>query len=286
MNNLDERLADGLHGIVDGEGDSAPPVGTLLERGRRARRRRRSAIAGSTLAVVALAAVGVAAVAQPSPVGERTAAATTPTGSPQLRLASAFETSKDISYRIRVTTGELTYEGAFDPRTDTGYVRVPLDDSVMTELLVDGTRYVGGERPQGELPPDKDGPGETYGRYGQYPGRHDHLSLVAEAGTVLGAAAPDPAALGEALRQADATVTENGDGTLHFAYRVERADGSNAVAGDVTLDADGRIGKVTLTDTWQSTVKNSTGTSTATLDLFDYGVEVRVDRPTDVVPAN
>ncbi|MFI7072594.1 hypothetical protein [Micromonospora sediminicola] len=34
----------------------------------------------------------------------------------------------------------LTYEGAFDPKTATVYVRVPQDDSVTTELLINGTR--------------------------------------------------------------------------------------------------------------------------------------------------
>ncbi len=194
MHNLDERLADGLHGIVDGEADSAPPVGQLLERGRRARRRRTSAVAGSTLAVLALAALGVAAVAQPeSTAPDVTAgAARAQAQSPDLKLTSAFATSKDISYRIRLTTGELVYNGAFDPATDTGYVKVELDDSVQTELLIKGTRYIGGERPKGELPADKEGPGEKYGRYGQYPGKHDQLSLYDAPGSVLGSASPDP----------------------------------------------------------------------------------------------
>jgi hypothetical protein len=40
--------------------------------------------------------------------------------------------------------------------------------------------------------------------------------------------------------------------------------------------------------TWRSTAKGrpDTGAMTATLELFDYGVEVKVQRPTDVVPAN
>ncbi|MEV0718716.1 hypothetical protein [Asanoa sp. NPDC050611] len=285
MHNLDERL----HDLVDGEVDSAAPVGTLLERGRRARRRRRTAMAGSTLAVLALAAVGVAAAVQPGPASPDVTAGAT---SPQLKLASAFATSKDISYRVRVTAdvvgggSKLTYEGAFDPTTDTGYVRVPLDDSVQTELLINGTRYAGGEPPTGPLPDDKQGPGEKYGRYGQYPGTYDQLSLYAEPGSVLAAAAPDPAALYDVFQKTNATVTENSDGTLHFAFNTQHDGGSNAISGDITLDADGRLGKVTLSDTWESTQKAATGTAIATLELFDYGVEVKVERPTDVVPAN
>ncbi|GIF76450.1 hypothetical protein [Asanoa siamensis] len=258
-----------------------------MERGRRARHRRRAVVAGSTLAVLALATAGVATVARPGPASHGTVAS-----SPQLKLASAFATSTDISYRVRLTTGaaggggDLTYEGAFDPTTDTGYVEVTLDDSVQTELLVDGTRYTGGERLPGPLPSDKQGPGETYGRYGQYPGTHDRLSLYAEPGSVLGAATPDPAALYAFLQTANATVTENSDGTLHFTLETRHADGSNSTSGDVTLDADGRIGKVTITDTWRTTLKgNASGTSVSTLVLFDYGVEATVERPTDVVPA-
>jgi hypothetical protein len=181
----------------------------------------------------------------------------------------------------------LTYEGAFDPRTDTGYVRAPQHDSVTTELLINGTRYIGGEPPLGPLSPDK-GPGETYGRYGQYPGKYDRLSLYGGPDTVLGAAAPDPAALFKALKNADATTTENPDGTLHFEYTTQSKEGSTTTSGDVTLNADGRIAKVALTGTWQSTAKGrlDTGTFAATLELFDYGVKVKVKRPTDVVPAN
>jgi hypothetical protein len=81
---------------------------------------------------------------------------------------------------------------------------------------------------------------------------------------------------------------ENPDGTLHFEYATQTQDGSSTTSGDVTLDADGRVAKVALTTTWQSTAKGrlDTGTVGATLELFDYGVDVKVKRPTDVVPAN
>ncbi|MFR9779353.1 hypothetical protein ACL02O_25265, partial [Micromonospora sp. MS34] len=126
-----------------------------------------------------------------------------------------------------------------------------------------------------------------YGRYGQYPGKYDRLSLYGDPDTVLGAAAPDPAALFKALKMANATVRENPDGTLHFEYATQDKDGSTTTSGDITRDADGRIGKVALNGTWQSTAKGrlDTGTYTATLELFDYGVQVKVNLPTDVVPA-
>ncbi|WP_444949681.1 hypothetical protein [Micromonospora ureilytica] len=45
------------------------------------------------------------------------------------------------------------------------------------------------------------------------------------------------------------------------------------------------LSAVALTFTWQSTVKGrlDTGTVTSTLELFDYGTAVTVERPTDVV---
>ncbi|GII29921.1 hypothetical protein [Planotetraspora mira] len=296
MNTLDERLANRLHGIVDGEPDSAPPTGMLLERGRRARRRRTTAVAGATCAVLALG-VATAATVATGPAQVRPGVTAEPTSplkltSPAMELASAVTASENISYRMRLKTGNqsgqggLTYEGAFDPKTATGYVRQPQDDSVITELLINGTRYVGGEPPLGPLPADK-GPGETYGRYGQYPGKYDRLSLYGDPDTVLGAAEPDPAALFKALKSANATTAENPDGTLHFEYAAKSKVGSSTTSGDVTLDADGRIAKVALAGRWQTTAKGrlDTGTFTATLELFDYGVKVKVKRPADVVKA-
>ncbi|MGI5525128.1 hypothetical protein ACQEUX_29905 [Micromonospora sp. CA-259024] len=290
MNNIDEALSQRLHDIVDGETDSVPPTGALIERGRRARRRRTTAVVGTTCALLALGVGTAVTVTTNSPSGPPsvTAGAARPESvTPAMRLVSAAAASENISYRMRLTNSGpqgLTYEGAFDPRTATGYVRVPQDDSVMTELLINGTRYEGGERPLGKLPADK-GPGETYGRYGQYPGRYDRLSLYDDGNGVLGAAQPDPAALFAALKRANATITENPDGTLHFTYTTTGRDGSSSTAGDVRLDRDGRIATVALTVTWQSTAKGrlDTGTVNSTLELFDYGTDVTVKRPTDVV---
>ncbi|HEX6686078.1 MAG TPA: hypothetical protein VF062_25105 [Candidatus Limnocylindrales bacterium] len=210
---------------------------------------------------------------------------------PSLRLANAAVASDNISYRMRLRTGTpegtglATYEGAFDPKTDTGYCRSPHDDAILTEILIEGTKYVGGERPDGK--PPRSGPGETYGRYGQYEGKHDRLSIYAAPdGDVLSAASPDPAALFRALKEANATTTQNPDGTLHFEYGTQDQFGSTATSGDVTLNADGRIAKVVMTTDWQTTVKGrlDSGTVIATLELFDYGVEVKVERPKDVVP--
>ncbi|MEK8108474.1 hypothetical protein NKG94_32780 [Micromonospora sp. M12] len=146
----------------------------MIQRGRRARRRRTTALVGTTCALLALGVGTALTVPTDSPAGRSggtTQAGPPAPASPAMRLVSAAAASENISYRMRLTNsgpGGLTYEGAFDPRSVTGYVRAPQDDSVMTELLINGTRYEGGERPLGPLPADK-GPGETYGRYGQYP---------------------------------------------------------------------------------------------------------------------
>jgi hypothetical protein len=293
MNTLDERLASRLHDIVDGEPDSAAPVSALLDRGRRARRRRTTALVGGTFALLALGAVGVATTVT-TPASNRpgsTAEAARPgPAAPKMQLASAVTASENLSYRMRLTNsgpGGLTYEGAFDPRTATGYVRAAQDDSIMTELLINGTRYTGGERPPGKLPADK-GPGEKYGRYGEYPGKHDRLSLYDDGSGVLGAVSADPAALFAALKSANATITGNPDGTLHFAFATTEKQGSTSTTGDVRLDRDGRIATVTLTVTWQTTAKGrlDQGTVRSKLELFDYGVPVTVERPADVVKVN
>jgi hypothetical protein len=279
---LEEQLADSMRHTVSG----IELTGDVLGRAERRHRRRTTTIRiGYALGVTGLAGAVAAGLA----LGNGNGAPVQRAPSVQARLVNAAAASDDISYRMRLTTGSgksrLTYTGAFDPRTDTGFVRQPQDDSVATELLINGTRYIGGEPPLGKLPPDK-GPGETYGRYAQYPGKYDRLSLYGAADTPLGAANPDPAALFKVLADVGATTTENPDGTLHFAYAMNAADGSTTTAGDVKLDADGRIAQVAMTGTWASTAKGrlDTGTWSAKLELYDYGVKVSVKRPTDVVP--
>jgi hypothetical protein len=289
---LEQQLAAGMREHVAGLAvDGAAVVGRATRRHRRRTAVLRTGYALGVAGLAGILAVGLTAggggrAGQDPPAGQAGPAAS-------LRLSKAAAASDNISYRMKVVTGTATgaatrtCEGAFDPMSATGYVRCPQDDSVAVELMIDGTRYMGGEPPLTPLPPDK-GPGETYGRYGQYPGRHAHLSLYGDADSVLGAASPDPAALFKALQLANATVTENPDGSLHFDYASQAGQGSSTTAGDVTLNADGRIATVTLTGTWQSTAKGrlDTGTFRATLELSDYGVAVHVERPRDVVAAD
>jgi hypothetical protein len=281
-----------MHRTVDG----FTLTGDVLGRARRRHQRRTAATRiGYALGVTGLAAVAAVGIAAGGGSASRHHGSTPSVVQAQpasLRLTNAVAASNDISYRIRLTTtlqsGQVIarYEGAFDPNTDTGYLRKPQDDAVETELLINGTRFVGGEPPVTPLPPDK-GLGEKYGRYGQYPGRYDRLSLYC-GDAVLCAATPDPAGLLAALKNVNATIRQNPDGALHFEYTTQITDGSITTSGDVTLNADGRIGNVTFTSNWQSTAKGrpDAGTVNATLELFDYGVTVTVQRPTDVVPAN
>ena len=278
---LETRLTESMHHKVDGIAFTSDVLGRAT-----IRHRRRTA----TIRIAsALGAVGLAgALAAGLTLGGGPAVQKAPLVQVQpasMRLAAASAASDNISFRLRAKTTGLDYEGAFDPKTSTGYVRRPQDDSVTTELLINGTRYIGGERPLGKLPADK-GPGEKYGRYGQYPGKYHHLSLLDDADPVTAAAAPDPSALYKALDKVNATVTDNPDGTLHFEYAATFPDGSTKTSGNVTLNADGRIAKVALTGTWQSTAKKrlDKGTFASTLELYDYGLKVTVKRPTDVVP--
>jgi hypothetical protein len=278
---LEARLIETMR--RDAEGITL--TGDVLGRATR-RHRRRATTIRATYALGAAGLAGALAAGLTAGGGTAPRPSVVEAQPASMRLVHAAAASDNISYRMRLTTGVEggDYEGAFDPRTATGYVRKPQDDSVVTELLINGTRYIGGEPPLQKLPADK-GRGEKYGRYGQYAGKHDHLSLYGGPDTVLGAAAPNPAALFKALRTA--TVTDNPDGSVHFEYAEKSRDGSSTSSGDVTLDADGRIAKVTLTTAWQSTAKGELqqGTTTSTLELFDYGTKVSVKRPKDVVPA-
>ena len=290
---LEERLTESMRQRVGG----IMLTGDVLGRATRNHRRRTMTIRiGYAVGVTGLAGVVAVGLTLGNGAAPRQDAGKAPAVQAQpasLRLVAAAEASDNISYRMRLTTRDasgkagLTSEGAFDPRTDTGYVRTPQDDSVQTELLINGTRYEGGEPPLQKLPADK-GPGETYGRYGQYPGKYDQLSVFGRGNSPLRATTPDPAALLKALRAQGATITENPDGTLHFSYTTKSEDGSDVTSGDVTTNADGRIAKMVLTIAWQATKsgKVNTGTFGETLELYDYGVKVSVKRPTDVVPAN
>jgi hypothetical protein len=281
---LEEQLTAGMREQVTGTAMSADVLGQAT---RRFRRRAATVRVGYALGVAGLAgalAAGLTLGGTSQPGGGKAPIVQAQPAS--VRLVNAVKASGAISYRVRLTTDYFTFEGAFDPRTATGYVRSANDAGILTELLIDGTRYIGTEPPA--KGPKPTGEHEAYGRYGRYPGKYDRLSYGGEGGPVLGAAAPDPAGLLEALAKVDAVVTDKGDGTLRFEYTQRTKDGSTFTSGVVALDGAGRIAKVAIGGTWESTAKGSrqAGKFTTTTELSDYGVAVKVERPTDVVPAN
>jgi hypothetical protein len=290
---LEHHLAVGMHAEV---AELSPPTGVLARATRNHRRRTAAIRLGYGLGVVSLAgalAVGIGVHGGSTPTPDATVDAPTARAlSPSVRLANAATASDNVSYQVTLTITAGTgapaqvYRGAFDPNTDSGHLALENEYGIMYELLVNGTRYIGTERRPDDRTPD--GTHEPYGVYGEYPGKHDRLSFgLSQDPVVLGTTA-DPAGLFAALRTVQADITENPDGTLHFEYAEVGTDSRVTHRGDVTLDRDGRIARVHITTDWQSTAKGrlDSGTLTRTLDLSDYGTEVKVTRPIRVVPAN
>ena len=121
----------------------------------------------------------------------------------------------------------------------------------MTELLINGIRYIGGvRRGQGA---GRQGPGRDVRPIRPVPGQVRRTVPLRRRQRLRLPLTPDPGALIRALKSAKATITENPNGTLHFAYGATQKMGSTSATGDVTLDGDGRIAKVALTTTWQTT---------------------------------
>jgi hypothetical protein len=293
MNTLDERLANRLHDIVDGEPDSTPPTGVLLERGRRARHRRTTAVVSATCAVLALGVATAAAVAT-APATVRTPSSpgvTAEASSPRLELASAIAASENISYKVKVTSAlkDLSSNswltaGAFDPATATGYLHSPYQEGpgFYEERLIDGVRFAGEAGIDRKV------------HWKQYPGKQDRLNYDLALNGVLGASA-DPDQLLKALRQEGVTITQTRAGTYHFksttSFKDAKGAGTVTVVGDVTLDADKRIAKVIYDWTSESGQYGSRAQDDkrgqkvhirVAMEFSDYGTPVTVERPTDV----
>ncbi|MGW5668470.1 hypothetical protein [Micromonospora sp. NPDC003776] len=289
MNDLDERLARGLHTIVDAEPDSSAPTGLLLERGRRARRRRNGTLVSGTLAVLALGAVGATTLVhrpapdRPAVVAEASAPAV---ASPRMELAAAVAASESTSYRVTVRrtvradpNWSETATGAFDPAAATGYLHTPFPDglSFQEDRLVDGVYYLGGADGGRKMP------------WKRYPGKRDFLPFDVAMGGALGASS-DRKGLFQVLKESGGTVTRTGDRAFHFTVeptgKASGFDGaplvSEKIVGDVRLDADNRIAgldyEVSLVFRKNGQVGPPT-TTRVTMTFSDYGQQVRVERP-------
>jgi hypothetical protein len=306
MNDFETRLAGRIHNLADAE-NGAPPTENLLARGRSGRRRRR--MVGGALVAAAVAAGVLAGTVSWSAPGQTPDQPTV--AAPAVRLAAAVAASDNVSYRVRVTTSYGTdserpattsvVEGAFDPATRTGYlnsVPQPGTGGAALERLVDGIRYTGCEYCDDQ--------------WKQELGTHDRLAY-ADAMNGVASASADPEALFDALTQAGAKITQT-DAGFHFEVDTKDQYGEYPVTlvGDVKLGQDNRIASVTYeetvsipktngpgpaptvtttTDPGQPTTTTEapeptefyTDTQLVTVELFDYGTPVRVERPTDVV---
>ncbi|MEE6263480.1 hypothetical protein [Plantactinospora sonchi] len=284
MNDLDSRLSGGLRALVDDEPTTPPPTGQIMLRGVRARRRRTVAVVGASCVVLAVA--GATVVAWPGPAStDRSGVTVGAASSPRLELVAAIAASEALSYRVTATTtynksygdtvtpdASYTSEGAFDPATATGYVRT---DGVESQRLVNGEMFIH----------------TTGGQFVRDPGRHDRLGFDHHVmdGALSGSA--DREHLFDVLRQADAEITSTGERAYRFTAvsTVDEPSGSATVTftGDVTLDAEGRVAKVTYQ--WEKRGRlteppvDVANTVRATIGFSDYGLPVRVERPTDVV---
>jgi hypothetical protein len=264
-------------------------------------------VAGLAGALVAVLAVGGGrggpGVADPArDRGEPVAAA------PNLKLAAAVAASENISFRFKITRNDpngqvqfATLEGAYDPAAKTGYLNVsyPGEPVVTHERLINGVLY---------LVPD---PGSKNWRQRPGPGR---LTFLGPASGRSAGATADPAELLKALRQDGAKITQTGARTYHFEVTRPAHPGTDAgvltLAGDVTIDADGRVGKVAFTETHKFERRSGqTGPqagatpasegpsrpedrardevygskSEVTVELSGYGLPVQVEKPTEVI---
>jgi hypothetical protein len=281
---IEHHLVAGMREEVAGIALTTDIVGTAARRHRRRTAAQRTlygaGVVGLAGALAAVMALGSGQQRQPGTGRPPVASAE----SPSVRLAAAIAHSENISYKVRTTIVfdagrglRWSTEGAFDPARATGYLHV-LDPNApppfgYEERLIDGVRFVG----------------FAGGHFKQYPGKHDRLAYTAVLDGALGAAfgaSADPDQLFQALRQAKATITQTSAGTYHFEVTLEDTPNAHTtLAGDVTLDADKRIAKVTFVQALQANKdgQSVTGRYPVTVELSDYGTPVSVQRPTDVV---
>ncbi|MFU8854704.1 hypothetical protein ACNAW0_27585 [Micromonospora sp. SL1-18] len=303
---LEDRLIDGMRDEVAGLAFTRDVLGHATRRHRRRTALYRSAYAAGVVGVAgALAAalsVGAGApggtIGSPGPVAEPPTAAASPEP-PQLRLAAAAAASGNISYRVKVTTtskdiakqGELpepdgerwVTKGAFDPATATGYLDSPYNGQMRPaitagfphERLVDGVRYIGAP---GASPGTK---GNIF--WSRVEGKQDNLDYDMAMGGGLGASA-SPEELFRVLGQAGATVTEKAVGVYRFEVtlkNVSREILADTFVGEVRIGADNRIARVSYDRTTRANIHGSKYTyhSGVVIELFDYGMPVRVEVP-------
>jgi hypothetical protein len=214
--------------------------------------------------------------------------------SSQVRLAAAVSASRGISYRVKNTityrsqpaSPQTVITGAFDPATTTGYLRFASADGTpwSEERLVAGDLYIGDlvhlrPVPSNTAKKPVPSPDERVD-WTHDPGKkYTSLPYDDAKSGVLGAVSADPGELLATLTRSGAKISQTGPDTYHFevaiAPRPNLSDGK--VVGDVTVGSDHRVAKVV----YEATMHFATETFVAdeTLELFDYGTPVTVQRP-------
>jgi hypothetical protein len=275
---FEQELIAGMRQEVAGAAFATDVVGEARRRHQRRAMVQRVMYAAGVVGVVGAVAAGVAVGGggQPGPGTNQPAVAEAT--SPRLQLVAAVAASENISYRLKITAGSKadpagwgTAEGAYDPATATGYLNSSQPDGpgVYYQRLINGKLYFGSN-------------GSKTWKQEPSNGKFEYGDAL---GGAVGASA-DPQELFKALRQEGGKITQTGAGTYHFELAL-KGDGTvkSDLVGDVTVDADKRVAKVTYEHTTQAEKDGQAFTSivVVTVELSDYGTPVQVDKPTDVI---
>jgi hypothetical protein len=275
---LEEELAAGMR-----EEAAGARLGTgVLEAAKRQHHRhvvrRRGAyaigVAGVAGAVAAVLAVGVPGARGGTGGTGRPPAASAE--SPKLSLVAAITASEKMSYHVKVTErwgpdSLQTTAGAFDPATATGYLDSKWSGApvVYKERLVGGARFSSSSGSKGWKPE---------------PGHFDRLNYDRNlSGAASASASPDR--LFALLRTSGAEISRTGSAGYHFTMTLTPNDGittKDTYVGDIALDADYRISKITYRRA-QAVSKRGVPAGTTTTDVTvafsAYGELVTVERP-------
>jgi hypothetical protein len=273
MIDIEEQLAAGMREQAAGLTLRTDVVDAAARRYRRRTMFQRCAYAAGVIGLAGALAGAVALGGSGSPAP--------PAAGADLRLASALAASESISYRVKVTTNSITTpdapamttDGAFDPATDTGWLRTPYTEGPgwSEERLIEGVRYAG------------DAGIDRVVRWKRYPGKQEGLNYDGWLdGALSGSASPDD--LFKALRQAGAAVTETGTGAYHFKVTVKDLPegwASDVIEGDIRLDADQRVARVEYERAVEYNVKGRIDSAKwmITMQLSGYGTAVKVEEP-------
>ncbi|GAA4637729.1 hypothetical protein GCM10023196_092710 [Actinoallomurus vinaceus] len=272
-----EELSTALRSLAGLDGDSAAPVAELIERGRRAERKRRAGIvtAASGVAAVTAITVGVGVLSSSSSPGGGSHVTASP--QPALQLVSAAESTSRTSYRVAITYTVSQakrkdyaehYQGAFDPVAHRGYLRMKTAPARTMEF-----RYIGNDA------------------YVQRGARWKRIDPAGTIGAPRGAlpmgeiltAGPKP--LLKTLATVG-TVTRTGTGRYTFAYVGKKSaggePGGNKVTGTVVV-ADQKIKQITMQTTLvgpdPKIADRDPVTRAMVIDFSGYGSPVNVQRP-------